>query len=114
MRRGEIRWGNPTIPGVRRKRRPFVVVSDDLFNRNDRYEKILVVHLTTSMHVVGPFPWEVHLPRGTAGLDAACLAKCNEVYTLLKTELGELIGVLAPDLMRSVDAGLKTSLGLGT
>jgi mRNA-degrading endonuclease toxin of MazEF toxin-antitoxin module len=112
VRRGELRWGNASLPGVSRKRRPFLVVSDDVFNRNERYEKVLVVHLTTSART-DPFPWDVGLPRGTAGLPSASLAKCNEIYTLFKTQLGELLGVLAPEDLRRVDAALKISLGLG-
>src|SRR5262245_16536625 len=64
VRRGEVWWGAPSIPGEARKRRPFLVVSDDAFNRNDSYEKVLVVHLTTARRGGGPYSWEVEIPRG--------------------------------------------------
>jgi mRNA-degrading endonuclease toxin of MazEF toxin-antitoxin module len=112
VRRGEIRWGRPPLPGGARKRRPFLVVSDDVFNANERYEKVMVVHLTTVQRLHGPYAWEVELPRATAGLDRASLVKCNEVYTVFKRQLGEVLGTLPKEKMRAVDDALKAALGL--
>ena len=112
MRRGEVRWGWPRVPGLESKRRPFLVVSHDLFNRNERYEKVLVVHLTTAHRTAGPYDWEVDLPRGTAGLPMRSVVKCNEVYTIPKARLGDLVGTLPIDALRKVDAALGLALGL--
>lgn len=67
MRRGELWWGAPPIPGEERKRRPFLVVSNDAFNANQAYAKVLVVHLTTVRRPEGPYSWEVEVPRGEGG-----------------------------------------------
>lgn len=112
MRRGEIWWGAPSLPGGSSKRRPFLVVSDDAFNRNERYGKIMVVHLTTATRVGGPFRWEVDVPRGVAGMPAASLVKCGEIYTLLKTHLTTLAGTLPPAYVARVDRALAITLGL--
>lgn len=114
MRRGEIWWGAPPLPGGSQKRRPFLIVSVDAFNRNERYPKVMVVHLTTAMRTGDPFRWEIKVPRGIAGLPAASLVKCNEVYTLLKSHLTVLTGTLPRAYVERVDQALAITLGLGT
>lgn len=112
MRRGEIWWGAPPLPGGSQKRRPFLVVSVDAFNRNERYPKIMVVHLTTAARAGDPFRWEIEVPRGISGLPATSLVKCNEVYTLLKTHLTVLVGTLPRPYVERVDRALAVTLGL--
>lgn len=113
MRRGEVWWGHPRLTGDRSKRRPFVVVSADAFNANERYPKVVVVHLTTTTRSGGPYAWEVRLPRGAGGLDRASVAKCAEPYTLWKEQLEEQCGVLPGRLVRHIDAALALALALG-
>ena len=72
------------MKGSRDKKRPMLVVSDDAFNRNERYTKVMAVHVTTVKRLGGPYDWEVSLPRGTVGLKHASVAKCGEIYTLWK------------------------------
>ena len=100
------------MPGGSRKQRPFLIVSADAFNRNERYRKVMVVHLTTMPRVGGPYDWEVELPRGVAGLPSASTAKCAEVYTLLKEQLTGLIGKLPREYRRRVDEALGVALDL--
>jgi mRNA-degrading endonuclease toxin of MazEF toxin-antitoxin module len=89
-----------------------LVVSHDVFNENPRYSKVVVVHLTTAIHAGDPFLWEVHVPRGAAGLRQSSLAKCAEPYTLLKEALTKQIGQLPAKLMGEVDAALARALSL--
>ena len=112
MRRGEIWWGAPSLPGGSRKRRSFLIVSGDAFNGNDRYPKVMVVHLTSIGRPQGPFRWEVDVPRGVAGLPASSIVKCNEVYTLLKAHLAESSGTLPASYMERVDHALAIALDL--
>lgn len=112
MQRGEVWWGDPTLPGGSHKRRPFLVVSHDAFNRNDRYQKVMVVHLTTVRRAEGPYPWEVDLPRGAGGLAVGSVAKCGEIYTLLKAHLVECAGALRHEEMERIDRALAIALSL--
>src|SRR5262249_10238828 len=112
MRRGEIRWGSPPLPGGERKKRPFLVVSDDAFNENEPYEKVMVVHLTSVQRAGGPFEWEVEVPRGVARLPKKSLVKCAEIYTFFKRHLGDVIGTLPRDYLDRVDRALAVGLGL--
>lgn len=99
------------MPGRDRKRRPFLVVSADAFNTNDAYAKVMVVHLATRNRGQA-FSWEVPLRRGAAGLPLGSVAKCNEVYTLFKEQLGELLGTLPAEDMVRVDGALRVALSL--
>jgi mRNA-degrading endonuclease toxin of MazEF toxin-antitoxin module len=112
VQKGEVWWGSPALPGGSRKRRPFLIVSHEAFNRNERYPKVMVVHLTTVHRAEGPYPWEVDLPRGSAGLKVGSVAKCGEIYTLLKSHLTEFCGALRSEEMERVDRALAVALGL--
>ena len=112
VQRGEVWWGRPPLPGGSHKRRPFLIVSHNAFNQNDRYPKVMVVHLTSVHRAGDDYPWEVDLPRGTAGLPVASVAKCGEVYTLLKSHLHELAGTLRAEHMQQVDRALMMALAL--
>lgn len=111
MRRGELWWAAPRLPGGSRKRRPMLVVSADAFNRNERYPKVLVCHLTSILRTEA-FDWEVPVPKGTAGLRARSIVKCNEVYTLFREQLESQIGTLPTPLMQQVNRALAISLEL--
>lgn len=112
MRRGEVWWGRPGLIGGSRKRRPFLVVSNDAFNQNDLYPKVMVVHLTSVRRAGAGYPWEVALPRGAAGLPVSSTAKCGEVYTLLKSQLDQHSGTLRSEQVEQVNHALAIALSL--
>lgn len=112
MRRGEIWWARIPMRGATPKRRPMLVVSDDVFNGNERYPKVMAVHLTSADRPGRDYEWEVTLPKGTAGLGRASVVKCGEVYTLWKEDLEGPASTLPSAIMRRVDAALAVALGL--
>jgi len=72
----------------------------------------MVVHLTSVRRVEGPFPWEIDLPPGSGGLRVGSVAKCSEIYTLLKAHLTELAGSLRSEQMEQIDRALSVALSL--
>jgi mRNA-degrading endonuclease toxin of MazEF toxin-antitoxin module len=112
VRRGEIWWAAIPMRGAASKRRPMLVVSDDAFNANDRYPKVMVVHLTSVERQGREFAWEVALPKGTAGLRRASVVKCGEVYTLWKEQLQGPAATLPAPILQRVDRALAVALGL--
>lgn len=104
-------WGKPALLGGSRKRRAFLVISDDRFNENPAYPKVLVVH-GTSVPPAKAYPWEVRVPRGTASLPAESYFKCAEIYTVFKADLETVTGTLPRHLMDSVDAALALVMAL--
>jgi mRNA-degrading endonuclease toxin of MazEF toxin-antitoxin module len=87
---------------------------EDAFNENERYPKVMAVHLTSVERLGGPFGWEVAIPRGVAGLSRSSVVKCTEISTLWKEQLQGPAATLPGSLMRSVDAALAIALGLGS
>lgn len=114
VQRGEIWWGSPALPGGSRKRRPFLIVSHEAFNRNERYPKVMVVHLTSVRRAEVAYPWEVDIPGGSGGLAVSSVANCGEIYTLLKSHLTEFSGALRVEPMERVDRALALALSLRT
>lgn len=105
-------WARVPMRGSASKRRPMLIVSDDVFNGNPRYPKVMVVHLTSVKRAEGPFDWEVSVPRRTAGLERPSTVKCGEVYTLWKEQLQGTTGTLPKTLLQKVDRALAIALGL--
>lgn len=112
MRRGELWWARVPMRGSGSKRRPMLIVSDDVFNRNAHYPKVMVVHVTTVKRLGGPYDWEVDLPRGTAGLDRSSVAKCGEIYTVWKEQLEGPPNTMPREIMGRVDRALAVALSL--
>jgi mRNA-degrading endonuclease toxin of MazEF toxin-antitoxin module len=112
MRRGELWWARVPIRGSGAKKRPMLIVSDDAFNRNDRYPKVMAVHVTSVRRMRGPYDWEVDLPRGTAGLERPSIAKCGEIYTLWKDKLDGPPATIPRSIMTRIDRALAVALSL--
>jgi mRNA-degrading endonuclease toxin of MazEF toxin-antitoxin module len=52
------------------------------------------------------------MPRGTARLDRAGIAKCSEIYTLWKERFEGPSGTLPRAIMKKVDCALAIGLSL--
>ena len=89
-----------------------LIVSDDAFNRNESYAKVMVVPITSVQRLGGPYDWEVALPRRTAGLERPSIAKCGEIYTLWKEQLHGPPSTVPRAIMDEVDRALALALSL--
>ncbi len=89
-----------------------LIVSDNAFNQNERYPKVMVVHVTSVKRLGGPYDWEVVLPRGTARLRRSSVVKCGEIYTIWKRQLERPLGTVPAHLMVRVDQALVVALSL--
>jgi mRNA-degrading endonuclease toxin of MazEF toxin-antitoxin module len=112
MKRGEVWWARIPMKGSGDVRHPMLIVSDDAFNLNPRYAKVMVVHITSVQRLHGPYDWEVTLPKGTAGLKRPSIAKCGEIYTLWKEQLQGPAGTVPTVLMSDVDRAVAVALSL--
>jgi mRNA-degrading endonuclease toxin of MazEF toxin-antitoxin module len=100
------------MAGGSRKRRPVLIVSGDSFNRNDRYPRVVAVHVTSVHRPAGLPSWEVEIPKGAANLGRASIAKCAELYTIQKDGLESRIGAVTRDVMARIDRALAIALSL--
>jgi len=114
MRRGEIYWADLTprsgleLTG----RRPVIVLSHDGFNTTPGWRSVIVVPMSTSKAQARRGPTAVELPSTATGLARPGIAVCHQVTTLDRSQLTKRAGVLSPDLLASVEDGLKAALDL--
>jgi mRNA-degrading endonuclease toxin of MazEF toxin-antitoxin module len=86
-RQGEIWWTNlPTDPPEKGKR-PVVIASTDGRNQHPRSNSVLVVPLSTSIHLLRPA--HLLLRMGETGLSADSAAQADNVTTVRRESLLE-------------------------
>lgn len=100
---------DPVVGSEIGKRRPAVIVSNDI---NNRYSDTVTVVPVTSAPSSRLRPYEVQLPRRIAGLTYDSRAKCNQVRTLDKRRLGNLRGALTEEYQVQLERALKIHLAL--
>ncbi|MHB2029325.1 MAG: type II toxin-antitoxin system PemK/MazF family toxin [Acidimicrobiales bacterium] len=112
VQRGEVYWVDLGEPKGSRpaKRRPVLIVSDDLYN-SSKLATVVAVTLTGTLRL-GDMPGNVRIAKGEAGMTRPSVANVTALVTLDKTELGRRLGRARPLTMESVDEGLREVLGL--
>jgi mRNA-degrading endonuclease toxin of MazEF toxin-antitoxin module len=92
--------------------RPVVIVSDDVRNRRERVDTVLVVPLTTSVHKEAPT--HIFLAAGETGLGSDSRARAENVSVALKEALIEPRGRLRQISNRRIcDLADKVSIAMG-
>lgn len=110
-RRGEVYDVNfdPVVGSEIGKRRPGVIVSNDV---NNRYSNTVTVVPITSAPARRHYPFEVRFDHRVAGLRPGSRAKCDQVRTVDKRRLAVVRGVLTDEYVVQLDRGLMVHLGL--
>ena len=108
-KRGEI-WKvhfDPTVGGEIKKSRPAVVISND---HNNRYAfTVTVLPITDKGQEV--FPFEVFLPKTTEGLNKDSKIKCQQVRTVDKSRLAQLLGHVDGQVLALIERSIGLHLG---
>ncbi len=111
MKRGEIYYANlsPVVGSETDKRRPVLIVSNDINNRNATV--VTVVPLTSNVRSV--YPFEVLVPREDSGLPKPSKVQVQQIRTISKQRIeGEAVGQLSGELMQQVGDAIKLHLAL--
>jgi len=111
MKRGDIYYANlsPTLGSEMGKRRPVLVVSNDISNRVAT--TVTILPLTSNVNRV--YPFEVLLNPEVSGLTKPSKVQAQQVRTISKERImGEVVGSLNEEMMVLIDAALKLHLGL--
>ena len=112
IQRGDVYWVDLGDPQGSRpaKRRPVLIVSDDLYN-SSKLATVVAVILTGTLRL-GDMPGNVHIAKGEGGMTRASVANVTALVTLDKSELGRRIGRVRPLTLGRIDDGLREVLGL--
>ncbi len=114
MKRGEVWWAElePRSGSEQRGRRPVLIVSHEVFNRDPGWRSLIVVPLSTSQAQARRGPTAVPLSLTSPGLSPHSVVLCHQVTTLDRGKLTRLIGVAPAGAMDAVQAGLKLAMDL--
>lgn len=100
---------NPAVGSQIAKRRPVLIVSNDVNNRVAN--TITIVPITSSVARV--YPFEVLLQPVDSGLSKISKIQANQVRTISKQRIeADVQGSLNQEIMQLVDAALKLHLEL--
>lgn len=92
-----------------RKTRPCVVVQRDAANRGGRTTIVCPLTDAAGKH---PSTLLIAIPAGVGGTSKESLVVCSHIRTVDNVRLSETVGVVPPELMKRVDAGLRAVLDL--
>ena len=115
MRRGEIRIVDldPVRGTESNKRRPAVVVSNDGANTTaERLGRGVVTVVPVTSNVGRVYPFQVLLDADSTGLARDSKAQAEQVRSVSIERIGELAGVLGPELLEALDEALRLHLAL--
>jgi mRNA interferase MazF len=111
MKRGDIYYANlsPAVGSEMDKRRPVLIVSNDVSNR--AASTVTILPLTSNVSRV--YPFEVLLNLEDSCLPKASKVQAQQVRTISKQRIvSEVVNSLSEELMQLVDAALKLHLSL--
>lgn len=112
IKRGDIIFIdlNPVIGSEKGEIRPCVVIQNDVGNK---YSPLTIVAVVTSQKEISkPYPTDVWIDKGEAGLDFASIIQCDQIRTIDKKRIKKKLGSLSHSIMKKVSEALKISLDL--
>jgi mRNA interferase MazF len=111
MKRGEIYYADldPTVGSESGKRRPVLIISNDIGNRAGN----LITVLPLTSNVTRIYPFEVFLTVEVSGLPKPSKVQAQQIRTISKNRIqSQALVRLSKTLMEQVDRALKLHLSL--
>ena len=114
--RGSPKYGDiyevnldPVVGSETGKRRPALVVSNDI---NNEFSQTVTVLPITGQPAKKQYPFEILVPKGVAGLTADSRIKANQVRTVDKRRLVSFRGALPSQYLPQVEKALRIHLNM--
>lgn len=109
--RGDIFWVDlgKTVGAEIYKRRPCVVIQNDIANM---HSELVIIAAITSSTSHRDHPVNVLITASETGLEKDSLVLCNQIRTIAKGRLLERIGKIPEKKMMEVDMALMRSLDI--
>lgn len=101
---------DPAVGSEIGKTRPAIVVSNDAACRFDAVVQVVPV---TGLPERDLRPYEARIASSTSGVDRPSRMVANQIRTISKQRIGDVIGRLETDEQRDLDTALRIQLGLG-
>ena len=110
IKRGNIYWVrlDPIEGAEIGKTRPAVVISNDI--NNEFADTVTVIPITSKTGKV--YPFEMLIPKGTANLPEDSKVKANQIRTVDKKRIKDIIGTIPPDILKEIEKAVKIHLDL--
>lgn len=111
VKRGDIFYADlsPVIGSEQGGVRPVLVVQNDVGNK---YSPTIIIAAITSQINKARLPTHIEINAPDFGLPKNSVVLLEQIRTIDKMRLREKIGKFNEDLMRTVDDGLRISIGL--
>lgn len=108
IKRGDIYWVrlDPIEGAEIGKIRPAVVISNNI--NNELADTVTIIPVTSSVGKV--YPFEVLIRKNTANLAEDSKAKANQIRTVDKKRLKNLIGTLPTSILEQIEDAVKIHL----
>ncbi len=108
IKRGDIYWVklDPIEGSEIGKIRPAVVISNDI--NNELADTVTIVPITSNTGKV--YPFDVLIRKGTANLTDDSKIKTNQIRTVDKRRLKDMIGTVPPIILEKIETALKIHL----
>ena len=112
IRRGEIYYADlsPVVGSEQGGLRPVLVVQNDVGNK---YSPTVIVSAITSQINKAKLPTNIELPASNYGLNKDSVVLLEQLRTIDKRRLQDLIGYVEPECMDKINNAMSISLGLG-
>jgi mRNA interferase MazF len=115
IRRGDIHLVDldPARGSEANKRRPAVVVSNDVANATaGRLGRGVITVVPVTSNVDRVYPFQVLLPAADTGLDRDSKAQAEQIRSIAVERVGDRLGVLPNPVMLDVEEAIRLHLGL--
>ena len=87
------------------------IAAQGQLNVGNKVSPITIVAAITST-LKRPWPFQVYLPSGQGGLDTDSVVTLNHIRSIDRQRLVRRLGLVTPDVMKSVDQAILVSLGV--
>ncbi len=108
--KGEIYLADlsPTIGSEISKKRPVLIVSNDINNKHS--DTVSIVPKTSTTLKI--YPFEVFLPKEEGNLKNDSKVKCNQIRTIDKQRIEKKIGTISPEKVNEIERAILIHLDI--
>ena len=113
MLKGEIWWADLPAPigSVPGKRRPVLVLQNDLINRS-AINTVIVASITSNLDLAKA-SGNILLEKNDSNLDRSSVVNLSQIVTVDKSWLTEIVGMLRKEIIERVDRGISVVFDIG-